>query len=65
MLAQALAAALLYISDFEQSVAVLRGALAATYASEAAARAEGREQDAARLALEACQVRPLFLGYRV
>ena len=39
-------------------MAVLRGALAATYASEAAARAEGREQDAARLALEACQVRP-------
>ena len=65
MLAQALASALMYISDYEQNVAVLRGALAATHASEAAVRAEGREQDADRLALEACQVRPGWYSRQV
>lgn len=62
MLAHALAQTLLHIRDFEQHVAVLRGTLAATAACEAAARAAGRDRDAARIAVEVYEVRAWLLS---
>ena len=46
----------------EQQVAALRDSLAAASAAEAAARAEGRGPDAARLAREVCLVRAWLLS---
>lgn len=60
-LGRALAAAYRSAGGPEQQVAVLRDTLAATSAAEAAARAERRDPDAARLAREVCQVRAWLL----
>ena len=61
-LGRALAAAYRSAGGPEQQVAVLRDTLAATSAAESAARAEGRDPDAARLAREVCQVRAWLLS---
>ena len=61
-LARSLSAAYRSTGRPEQQVALLRDTLTAASAAEAAARAEGRDPDAARLAREVCQVRAGLLA---